>query len=251
MKSYDQIAKRIAAKAGLSKEKRVLEVGSDGAGALALELSKYAGEVVGTNIVGKEKTLAPNCRVVIDDISASRFQTGEFDAIVSFATFEHIQSLSPALDEMFRLLKPGGCLHSSFGPIWSCAWGHHLFLRADGRSVNYTNTPLPAYCHLLMDEKSLLAHLSADGFEAGIASAVVEFVFNSPHQNRLMYDDYERLFAASKFSVTEWSSVENEQLKSLYGGTPSDETLQELRRKYPQNTEFTTSAIRVFAQARG
>jgi ubiquinone/menaquinone biosynthesis C-methylase UbiE len=251
MKSYEQIAKRIAAKAGLSKDMRVLEVGSDGGGALALELSKYAGEVTGTNIVGKEKTLAPNCRVVIDDIRASRFETGEFDAIVSFAAFEHIQSFDKALEEMFRLLKPGGCLHSSFGPIWSCAWGHHLFLRIEDRVVNFVNTPLPAYCHLLMDERSLKAHLSTKGFEPGAAAAVVEFVFNSPHQNRLMYDDYERLFAASKFSVTEWSSVENEQLKPLYGGTPSDETLQNLRRKYPQNTEFTTSALRVVARARG
>jgi ubiquinone/menaquinone biosynthesis C-methylase UbiE len=248
MKAYDQIAARIVAKAEITKKTRVLEVGSDGAGGLALELSKHAGEVIGTNIVGKEKTLAPNCRVVIDDIRASRFETGEFDTIVSFAAFEHIQSFDKALGEMFRLLKPGGCLHASFGPIWSCAWGHHLFVRAENRSINYTNTPLPAYCHLLMDEKSLLAHLSAEGFEADTASAMVEFVFNSPHQNRLMYNDYEKLFANSKFLVTDWNSIENEQLKSLYGGAPADETIRELRRKYPRNSEFTTSAIRVFAR---
>jgi hypothetical protein len=126
-----------------------------------------------------------------------------------------------------------------------------LWIARDGGSINYANTALPPYCHLLMNEKSLLAHLSRKKIDSDLATKIVEFVFNSSEQNRLMHDDYVRAFANSKFSLREWASAGNKQLEDIYGGRPKPSILKELRAKYPKNSEFTAASVTVVARVQG
>jgi SAM-dependent methyltransferase len=49
------------------------------------------------------------------------------DVIISLDSFEHFSDPSGALSEIWGLLKPGGCMHASFGPTWYHPLGGHLF----------------------------------------------------------------------------------------------------------------------------
>ncbi len=48
------------------------------------------------------------------------------DICVSDAVFEHCQNLGAVLKESFRVLKSGGTLYASYGPLWFSAGGDHF-----------------------------------------------------------------------------------------------------------------------------
>jgi SAM-dependent methyltransferase len=51
---------------------------------------------------------------------------GSVDLCGSDAVFEHCRDLGSVLRETHRLLKPGGALYASYGPLWFCAGGDHF-----------------------------------------------------------------------------------------------------------------------------
>jgi SAM-dependent methyltransferase len=79
-------------------------------------------------------------------------ETGSVDLAVSDAVFEHVKDLPAVLREAARVLREGGSLYASFGPLWFCAGGDH-FTRGGLRN---------AYSHLLLDPASYRRHLEAD-----------------------------------------------------------------------------------------
>jgi SAM-dependent methyltransferase len=54
------------------------------------------------------------------------FSSEFFDVIGSDAFFEHVKALSKVLKEFHRLLKPGGIIYATFGPLWYCWGGDHI-----------------------------------------------------------------------------------------------------------------------------
>ncbi len=60
-----------------------------------------------------------------------------YDFIYSYNTFEHVFEPQKALDELIRLLKPGGIIYLDFGPLYASAWGLHAF--------RMLNMPYPQY----------------------------------------------------------------------------------------------------------
>src|ERR1700687_2219176 len=63
--------------------------------------------------------------------------------IISLDSFEHFGDPAGVLREMWELLKPGGCLVASFGPVWYHPLGGHLF------------SVFP-WAHLVFSEKALI-----------------------------------------------------------------------------------------------
>lgn len=82
------------------------------------------------------------------------FQPSSVDVISSDAVFEHIKNLPIVLGEFSRILKPGGLLYASFGPLWYGYGGDHI--------SGYDNIE-SGYSHLLMSKADYLSYLSRLG----------------------------------------------------------------------------------------
>jgi len=61
--------------------------------------------------------------------------SGSIDLAVSDAVYEHVQDFSPMLDETRRVLRPGGHVYASFGPLWFAPGGDHFSARGTLENV--------------------------------------------------------------------------------------------------------------------
>ncbi len=73
------------------------------------------------------------------------FENGNFDVIGSDAVLEHVTNLSAVAHEFVRLLRPGGVVYATFGPLWYSWQGDH-YSGWDGLANGYN--------HLIMDPTS-------------------------------------------------------------------------------------------------
>ena len=71
------------------------------------------------------------------------------DLCASDAVFEHCQDLKSVVKESFRVLKPGGSLYASYGPLWFCAGGDHFSGRGGLQN---------AFNHLLLDSEQYMKY---------------------------------------------------------------------------------------------
>ena len=216
--------------------KDILEIGSDPELRVIQTLGRKAKSVFGiTNAKGHWKHNESGDFIVSDNVCAGNydarampFEDESFDAILSIATFEHILGLDVSLDEMYRVLRPGGIVYSPFGPIWSCAVGHHIYLNIDEdtffRFWKEDLNPIPNYYHLLYTEEEL-TDILIPKYGDKLARKITNVVYHSQHINRLMYSDYVRIFNESKFTVKKLEDLVirpldedfKERLAALYG----------------------------------
>jgi ubiquinone/menaquinone biosynthesis C-methylase UbiE len=226
------------------QRKRILDVGCDLDGKLISEIHNnyHPQEVIGMNLAAPNRELFPNCRMESGDIRQTHYADDHFDIIVSSSAFEHIQQFDIALNEMHRILKPGGFLYAGFGPIWSTCYGHHLWFIHQDKLYNYWNVILPAFCHLLMSPYDLLEHCKKQ-YDQTLSEMIVSNVYYSPDQNRLFYEDYEHIIGSSKFHTLFFKGYDHRELRTLY--TISSETLDALRHQFPRNRHFLYDGIMI------
>ncbi len=124
----------------------VLDFGC-GPGIEAVEIAEHgARHVVGLDI--REKWLVQaRDRAQSAGVSARcTFATawrGQVDVIVSLDSFEHFADPAAILDQMHALLRPGGRVLVSFGPIWYHPLGGHVY-------------SLFPFSHLIFTERALV-----------------------------------------------------------------------------------------------
>jgi 2-polyprenyl-3-methyl-5-hydroxy-6-metoxy-1,4-benzoquinol methylase len=82
----------------------------------------------------------------------SNLPSRSFDVVFSFDAFEHFLDPPAVLREIHRILKPGGVVYASFGPLYYSAQGAH----------QWTSVDVP-YCHLLFSEEHLNASARSRG----------------------------------------------------------------------------------------
>jgi SAM-dependent methyltransferase len=243
LKDYAKIVDGYSAHLGNLAGKRVLEVGASvNGGGMAVHLAARGADATGINIVGKAKVFGPNARLEIRDICNSGFESDSFDYVVSHAAFEHVSYFDRAIAEIFRILRPGGKLVSSFGPIWSCKWGHHLWVKIDGQAYNFQTCILPSYCHLMMDQDEIASAAFDVTGNRRAADAVADYVVNSSEQNRLMYCQYKRIIAASGFVIEEWRGHNNPVLEGRYP-EPTPQQSRYLSDRYGPDEELSVAGI--------
>lgn len=92
------------------------------------------------------------CQGNLADMSG--FDDKSFDVIGSDAVFEHIKNIPEVLSELHRILRPGGILYATFGPLWY-GWGGDHVSGYDGITSGYN--------HLLLEKKAYAAYLDAMG----------------------------------------------------------------------------------------
>jgi SAM-dependent methyltransferase len=51
----------------------------------------------------------------------------DFDLVFSYNSFEHIQDPKIAFENLLKVVKPGGYLYLSFGPLYASPWGVHAY----------------------------------------------------------------------------------------------------------------------------
>lgn len=77
-----------------------------------------------------------------------------FDVIGSDAVFEHLRDLPGVLAECRRLLRPGGLLYATFGPLWFGWGGDHI--------SGYDNVE-SGFNHLVLSPDAWLRYVDAAG----------------------------------------------------------------------------------------
>lgn len=84
----------------------------------------------------------------------NNFPGESVDVVGSDAVLEHLRNLREVLREFHRILRPGGVLYATFGPLWYC-WGGDHFSGHDNI--------LTGYNHLLLESEAYEAYLREAG----------------------------------------------------------------------------------------
>jgi SAM-dependent methyltransferase len=169
------------------------------------------------------------------------------DAVISIATLEHVEPIPELLSEVRRVLRPGGMFYSDFGPIWSCAVGHHVFAQIDGKEARFWKegrNPIPDYYHLLLSKEEMAAFLTEGPCDQRLVEPIVEWIYSRPLINRFFFEDYQRFFAASDMEVEYCRGRER------LGQKPSPETEPKLRQKYGR-IDFTSAFVEALCRKSG
>jgi SAM-dependent methyltransferase len=88
--------------------------------------------------------------------AVSFLDSNSIDLIASDAVYEHCQNLPSVMQESLRILKPGGCIYASYGPLYFCAGGDHF----SGRGGLET-----CFNHLLLEPDAYRCYLEASQTE--------------------------------------------------------------------------------------
>ncbi|MEA2059222.1 MAG: glycosyltransferase [Thermodesulfobacteriota bacterium] len=225
--------------------KSILEIGADD----AVLLSRFAekGMALGLGVnnwywSGRDPKIVrvtENIMISWGDIRSLPVEDESFDIIFTIAAFEHIHELDIALQEMHRILKPGGIIYTCYGPIWSSAEGHHLWFERNGTWFKFsepetTKPILDNYDHLMYDREEMAEKLSS----RWDAAAVQEFlyqIYDNDHINRYMYSDYIRMFQNSLFELI--------KLENFLDFPITDDIKARLNEKYGSDNDFTCGSL--------
>ncbi len=232
--------------------KRVVEIGADHVGSLisAIETFGGASEVIGLNPAFPSRPVGPRSFMTQVDARASGLESASVDVVVSSSAFEHVHRLDEVLIETDRILRPGGLLYSHFGPLWSTSYGHHLWFVHGGREITYHNTLLPPWCHLLHSREEIRA--MCDGVvDDVLRDKIVDYVCDSPEQNRLFFDDYERIVDASPLEVVFLKGYDHNELAAKYPDARSPFLLEQLAARFPDRHGFLYDGITLLLRKPG
>ena len=230
----------------------VLEVGSD-LDAKVIKEFKASGvdTVIGINPafhVEDLKEIAAElpvgCELRSTDIRNTGISDNSIGAIFSVSVFEHLTEFGLCLMEMHRILAPGGYVYAEFGPIWSSRLGHHVFANYESESARHWDpqlNPVRDYSHLLLSPEEMRADLSESTSE-GLRKEIVSWIYDSPHINRLFFENYISEIAASPFEIL---SIEVDKEKVESG------MLNLLREKYPSYSVFDVRNVEVILRKPG
>lgn len=98
----------------------VLNVGGS-AGIIDEYLSRYFGRVIGIDIDEEAILYAKNCfkkenlAFEVGDAMNMTFESNSFDVAVCSQVYEHVENPETLMDEIFRILKPGGVVYFAAG----------------------------------------------------------------------------------------------------------------------------------------
>ncbi len=135
------------------KDKDILDVGCGAAGKSLYYLSQGAKSVTGMDVVEsyekeaydlQEKLGLSGFKFVTGDAANTNFEDNTFDSIIMNDAMEHVDKPKEVLEEVYRILKPGGRLYVNFPP-YNHPFGAHL---SDAIGIPWV--------HLFFSDKTLI-----------------------------------------------------------------------------------------------
>jgi SAM-dependent methyltransferase len=124
-------AGRVLQIARLYDKHKVLEVGC-GQGLLAEMLQEQGLDVSANDVIDILDPAVRESGVHFDTADVCEklpYADGEFELVFAVNAFEHFSEPARALDEMLRVLRPGGLLYLTFDPLYYSPWGLHAARR--------------------------------------------------------------------------------------------------------------------------
>jgi SAM-dependent methyltransferase len=211
-------------------QKDVLEVGGAQSGEAARPfLADGAASVVisGLDHVTEEKAVNQKLRLLrANALSLSEtFEPESFNVVFGLSIVEHIPSPQVFLDEVHKVLKPGGVAYFEGNPLWSSAKGHHLWVATWGgpyqhkATANYlfssfprkeSTNPLPDWSHLLMSEQQMTDHLGSKSLPQVDIDCIIDWVYRSDQVNRLSSSEIAKAYSTSQLVVLEANTVRSQ-----------------------------------------
>lgn len=169
---------------------RVLEIGCGG-GQLAANIAPSLGEAgryIGLDASEEQLHAAraasadfPNVEFIRGDATDLPFESGSFDRVVAINTLEYIPDTAAVLDEMRRVLRPGGKLVNI-----SVLWDHWQLHGADREMTAHLLDVFRAHCPHQMLPLELEGKLLQAGF-GGISRDLFTFLNTAMHENTFGY----------------------------------------------------------------
>ena len=160
-----------------------------GDGLTADALARLGAEVSAIDLT--DKRFVGTCKFETMDAAAMRFADASFDVAYTFDAFEHFSNPDVVMREAYRVLKPGGLLYASFGPLYNSPHGAHQFLSID----------VP-YCHLLFREEDC----NAAAENRGLRPLTKNLNYWSLRDFRKLFyrftDRFETIYRLEKFNVS-------------------------------------------------
>ncbi len=168
---------------------RVLDVGAS-TGAIDAELAAQCGEVCGLDIdahaiaAARQQFVAPNLRFEIGDAMALGASDSSIDIVICAHVYEHVPDAKRLMDEIARVLKPGGVCYFSAGNRYTWREPHyqlpllsvvpkfiaHRYLRALGRGDFYYEEHLSYF-----DLRRLVARFDVLDYTARLVDQPVHY----------------------------------------------------------------------------
>lgn len=182
---------RIIEELEISPEDKVLDCGCGDGFCL-----KILSELGKKNIIGVDldkkilsffKSRVSNIFIANSDIYHLPFRSEYFDKIYSFEVLEHIEDDEMALEEMYRVLKPGGKLvvtvpNSSYPFLWDpLNW---IIGRLTGRHLN---TGIWVGHLRLYNSKEIISMIEKAGFKIKLVQYLTYYCFPFNHQILSMF----------------------------------------------------------------
>jgi SAM-dependent methyltransferase len=176
-------------------------------------------------------------KLLIGDITENTdISESTFDAVLTLSVLEHLSNLRGAFDEMARIVRPNGAHVHFFGPVWSSAYGHHLYANPHDPNLNFCSWVMPAHMHLLCEQAAIADYYQALGYESAVIDTVLHWLYETDIINRQPFDSYLKIFNEPRFKIT--------RLEVMSNSVP-EKHLETLRSRYPDISDFTTYGAKV------
>ena len=144
--------------------------------------------------------------LVMGDITQpTQFDGDSFDAVLTLSLLEHVSDVAAALREMARVARTE--MVHFFGPAWSCAYGHHLYVDEGDPNLNFAKWQMPAHMHMLCDEEEICDYYEGLGYGRDVGRMVFNQFHRNDFINRLFYDDYVAIM--HRYQVVRWETMFN------------------------------------------
>jgi SAM-dependent methyltransferase len=171
--------------------------------------------------------------LVIGDITRrTDFSDDSFDAILTHSVLEHLSPIRSAFSEMIRLVKRGGEMLHMFGPAWSCAYGHHIYAKADDPLLNFSLWDMPAHMHLLCSRSEIERYYLEQGYPPETGMTVLHWYYETALINRVFYDEYMQIMSDDDVFQIDFMHL-------MYNELPRGH-LSALRKMHPGRRDFST-----------
>lgn len=127
---------------------------------------------------------------------AGSIADNSFDIIGSDAVFEHLKHLPDILREFHRILKPGGIVYATFGPLWY-SWGGDHISGYDAIDSGYNHLLLePEEYEVYLESAGEFAHSEHDG-RTWIRHGLFSYLRPAAYQDELKKAGFEKIYSGA------------------------------------------------------